>query len=58
MRRDKLLVFTFVFLNTRVFALRRQEVTFRTLGDTWLPFMTRLGLDRHVYQPKSDRPQK
>ncbi|CAM9192310.1 unnamed protein product [Hapterophycus canaliculatus] len=35
-----------------------QEVTFRTLGDTWMPFMTRLGLDRHVYQPKSDRPQK
>ncbi|CAM9105529.1 unnamed protein product [Scytosiphon promiscuus] len=35
-----------------------QEVTFRTLGDTWIPFMARLGLDRHVYQPKSDRPQK
>eukprot|EP00903_Cladosiphon_okamuranus_P009843 g9354.t1 len=35
-----------------------QEVTFRTLADTWVPFMTKLGLDRHVYQPKSDRPQR
>ncbi|CAM9480464.1 unnamed protein product, partial [Ectocarpus sp. 8 AP-2014] len=35
-----------------------QEVTFRTLGYDWLPFMAKLGLDRHVYQPKSDRPQR